>query len=71
MEKRLKERWSNDWPNLGSISGGGRVGRPRPYTITDAMICLLTDRKLAWLSFERSNQQLTETDTDTYTQPLN
>jgi hypothetical protein len=30
----------------------------------------LTERSLAWLSSERPNKQLTETDTDTYTQPL-
>jgi hypothetical protein len=33
MEKRLKERGSNDQPNLGSISGEA----PRPDTITDTM----------------------------------
>jgi hypothetical protein len=30
---------------------------------------VLTDRNLAWPSSERSNKQLTKTDTDTYTQP--
>ena len=31
---------------------------------------LLTDRRLAGLSSERLNKQLTEKDTDTYTQPM-
>jgi hypothetical protein len=31
---------------------------------------VLTDRSLAWLSSERPNKQLTETDADTYTQPM-
>jgi hypothetical protein len=40
IEKRLKERWSNDWPDLRSISWGGCwVGAPRTGTVTDAMIC--------------------------------
>lgn len=39
MEKRLKERQSNDLPNLGSISW---VSAPKPDTITDAMLCLQT-----------------------------
>jgi len=28
------------------------------------------DRSLPWLPSEKSNKQLTETDTDTYTQPM-
>ena len=31
---------------------------------------MLTDRNLAWLSSERPNQQLTETEADTYTHRL-
>jgi hypothetical protein len=40
MEKRLKERQSNDWPKLGSISWGEWV--PRSDTNIDAMMCLQT-----------------------------
>jgi hypothetical protein len=36
--------------------------------MTDAILCL--QRSLAWLSFEKLYQQLTETDTYTYSQPL-
>ena len=57
MKKRLKERLSNDQPNLQSISCGG----------TKACCHVLTDRSLAWLSSERSYQQLTETEAETYT----
>ena len=39
-------------------------------TITDAIYDVLTDRSLAWLSSERPNKQLTETEADTYTQPM-
>jgi hypothetical protein len=38
---------------------------PRPDTITDVRVCLQT-----WWPSERPNKHLTETDTDTYTQPL-
>jgi hypothetical protein len=38
IEKRLKEKWSNDWPDLGSISWGGKE-TPRPGTAADAMMC--------------------------------
>ena len=31
---------------------------------------MLTDRSLTWLPSERPNKQLTETDADTYTQPM-
>ena len=31
---------------------------------------MLADRRLAWLSSERLYQQLTETDADTYSQPM-
>jgi hypothetical protein len=37
-----------------------------------AIICydMLADRSLAWLSYQRPDQQLTETEADTYKQPL-
>jgi hypothetical protein len=38
MEKRLRERRSSEWPNLGSISKEAL----RPHTITDAMMSLQT-----------------------------
>ena len=60
MEKRLKERRSNDQPNLDPSQGEA----PRPDTSTDAIYGVLTDRSLAWLSSERSNKQLIETDED-------
>jgi hypothetical protein len=40
MEKRLRKRSSSEGPNLGSISREAL----RPDTITDAMLCLFTDR---------------------------
>ena len=66
MEKRLEERWSNDQVQFGIHLTGGWGEAPRPDTITD----MLTDRSLPWLSSERPYQQLTETEADTYTQPL-
>jgi hypothetical protein len=45
------------------------VGGLKPVTITDVMVCFI-DRYLAWLSSERLNLQLTETEADTDTQPL-
>jgi hypothetical protein len=64
MEKRLRER-SNDWLKFGSISRG----------CSKAWHCywwygVLTDRSLAWLPSKRPNKQLQESDTDTYTQPM-
>lgn len=44
-------------------------GAPRPDTTTDA-IDVLTDRSLAWLSFQRPYQQLIQTYANTYTQSL-
>lgn len=38
MEKRFKEKWSNDRPNLGSMY----EKTPRSDTATDAMMCLQT-----------------------------
>ena len=40
----------------------------RPDTITDVMVCLQIGA-LAWLS-ERPNKLLTETEANTYTQPM-
>jgi hypothetical protein len=45
MEKRLRERWSCDWPNSGSISWVGTKAW-HYYCCFD----VLTDRSLAWLS---------------------
>ena len=39
---------------------------PRPDIITE----VFSDRSLAWLPSERPNMQLTKTDADTYTQPM-
>ena len=41
---------------------------PRPDTITDYGV--LTDRSLEWLSSERPNKQLKESDADIYTQSM-
>jgi hypothetical protein len=38
--------------------------------LTQLYYDVLTDWSLAWLSSERPYQQLIETETDTYTQPL-
>jgi hypothetical protein len=38
MEKKLKDRWSSEEPNLGFISRGVS----KPDTITDAIVCLQT-----------------------------
>jgi hypothetical protein len=59
MEKRLRERQSSYWPYLGSKAW-------HYYWCYG----VLTDRGLSCLSFKKSNKQLTETDTDTFTQPL-
>ena len=45
IEKRLRERRSNDLPNLRSAQGE----IPRPDTITDAMVCLQTGASMAVL----------------------
>lgn len=66
MEERLKERPSRNWPNLGTIPRTGT----KPNTITDAMLCLQTGAWHGWLSSEMLYQQLTETDADTYSQPM-
>jgi hypothetical protein len=59
MEKGFKERQSNDWPILGSISWGDTKAW-HYYRCYD----VLTDGSLAWLSFDSSYQQLTETEGD-------
>ena len=64
MEKRLKERPSNDGSNLGSMGGRGY------QALTLLFYGVLTVGSLAWLSSERPYQQLTETDANTYTHPL-
>jgi hypothetical protein len=62
MEKKLRERRSSDWPNLGSIS----IKAWHYYWCYD----MLTVKSLAWLSSGKLNKQLTETDADTYIQPV-
>ena len=52
-------------PNLGSNSWRGTKAR-HYYQCFD----VLTDSSLAWLSSDRSYQQLTETEADTYIQPI-
>jgi hypothetical protein len=42
VEKRLKEKQSNNLPNVGCISWGQGRMPPRPDTITDAMMCSQT-----------------------------
>ena len=42
----------------------------RPDIITDAIYGVLTDRSLAWLSSERTNKQVKESDANTYTQTM-
>jgi hypothetical protein len=58
MEKRLRERRSSDQPKLGSISGNSKAWH---YYWCYGV---LTDRSLAWLSSERPNKQLAETEAD-------
>jgi hypothetical protein len=65
MEKRLKERQSNDWPNLVSISWVGTKFWDYYWFLN-----VLTDGSLTWLPSEKPYQQLTETDADTYIQLL-
>jgi len=60
MEKKLMERSSSDWPNLGGSKAW------HYYSSYD----VLTDRNLTRVPFKRSNKQLIEKDTDTYTQPM-
>ena len=60
MEKRLKERWSNDQPNLGSISWEGTKSWHYFWCYD-----VLTDGSLAWLSSKWPYQQLTEKEADT------
>jgi hypothetical protein len=66
MEKRLKEKLSNDRPNLVSIFGGGGTKAWQYYRYYDVP----TDRNLALLSSGSFYKQVTEIDTDTLTQPL-
>lgn len=66
MDKRLKERWSNDLPNLRSISWEDAKAW-HYYWCYD----VITYRSLWLLSPERPYQQLIETEADTYTEPLN
>ena len=63
MEQRLKKKLSN----LGS-NGGREVGTKAWHYYW--CYAVLTDRSLAWLSSERPNKQLTETDIDTSSQAL-
>jgi hypothetical protein len=65
MQKRLRERISSEQENLGSLSRGGTK-------VWHYYWCygVLIDRSLAWLSSERPNKQLTKTDADTYTHPV-
>jgi hypothetical protein len=65
MEPRLKERLSNDWPNLGSIPW--EDAKPWHYYWCHVV---LKDRSQAWLSSEKLYQQMTETEADIYNQPL-
>ena len=61
----IKERPSRVQANLGSIPCVD-TNPPHYYWYYG----VLTGRSLAWLSSERPYQQLTETDADTYSQPL-
>jgi hypothetical protein len=63
MEKKLRERQYSDQINFRSTSRGGSKAWYNFWCYD-----VLTDRSLAWLSSERPNKQLAET--DTYTQPL-
>ena len=65
MDKRQRERWFSDRPNLESISRGG-LGPWHCYRCSGE----LADRNLAWLPSERLDKQLTESGTETYTQPM-
>ena len=62
METSLRERRSSDRPNHLKRRHQG-LTRLLIYDVP-------TDRSLAWLSSERPYQQLTKTDADTYSQPL-
>jgi hypothetical protein len=57
MEKRLRERTFSGWPNLESILRGGSKAWHYYWCYG-----VLTNRSLAWLSSERPNKQLTETE---------
>jgi hypothetical protein len=60
MEKRLKERWSNEWPKFRSISWDATKAWHYRWCYD-----VLTDWSLAWLFPESPYQQLTETEADT------
>jgi hypothetical protein len=67
LEKILKEGLPRDWPNLGFISWTrGNTKAWHSYWWYD----VLTNRNQAWLSSEKNYQQLTETEADPSTWPL-
>ena len=72
LKELQRQKWRRDWgkdpvtsPDWDPSQGGGsKVWHY--YWCCD----VLTDRSLAWLPSEWSNKQLTETEADTYTQPM-
>jgi hypothetical protein len=63
MEKRLTKRGSSNWPKLGSHL----KGRLQGLTL---LAMLWYARSLASLPSKRPNKQMSETDADTYTHPM-
>jgi hypothetical protein len=63
-----EQKWNREWRKGHLVTGltwdPSHRQAPNPDTITDAMLCLQTGTS------EKIYQQLTETDTDTYSWPL-
>jgi len=71
LKKLQGQKWRRDW-GKGSPRTGPIWDPFQGYkTLHYYWYCgMLTDRSLAWLSSERPNKQLTETDPDSYTQAM-